>query len=73
MKKKKNTVGGRDIIVECDESLFGKGKYNRGRIRKSIWVVGFVERTPSKKIILCTVKKRNKKTMLNLINKFVDN
>ncbi|KAM0675238.1 hypothetical protein COBT_004285, partial [Conglomerata obtusa] len=64
---------GDDVIVECDESLFGKRKYNRGRTRKPIWVVGFVERTIDRKIILCTVKKRNKKTLNNLIIKSVNN
>lgn len=73
MKKNKCMIGGENVIVECDESLFGKRKYNRGRMRKPIWVVGFVERTNARKIVLCTVKKRNKKTLSNIINKYVDN
>ncbi|KAM0679442.1 hypothetical protein COBT_004182, partial [Conglomerata obtusa] len=49
-EKNKHILGGRNVIVECDESLFGKRKYNRGRMRKPIWVVGFVERTNARKI-----------------------
>ncbi|KAM0687634.1 hypothetical protein COBT_001120 [Conglomerata obtusa] len=64
MKNNKSIIGGQDIVVECDESLFGKKKYNRGRNRNPIWVVSFVERTPARKIILCTVKKRNKKNFI---------
>ncbi|KAM0673766.1 hypothetical protein GVAV_002854 [Gurleya vavrai] len=52
-------LGGNNIIVECDESLFGKRKYNRGRLRKQTWVVGFVEKQ-MKERFFCTVKKEIK-------------
>ncbi|KAM0685078.1 hypothetical protein COBT_003713, partial [Conglomerata obtusa] len=38
-------IGGDDIIVETDESKFGKRKYNRGHKVLGAWVVGLVERT----------------------------
>ncbi|KAM0673920.1 hypothetical protein GVAV_002438 [Gurleya vavrai] len=50
VKKNKKMLGGNNIIVECDESLFGKRKYNRGRLRKQTWVVGFVEKTDERKV-----------------------
>ncbi|KAM0674353.1 hypothetical protein GVAV_001966 [Gurleya vavrai] len=53
-------LDGNDVIVEMDESLFGKRKYNRGRRRDSIWVLGPVERTQARKIKLCIVKNRIK-------------
>lgn len=59
-------IGGSDIIVICDESLFGKRKYNRVLAKKPIWVVGFVERTNSHNIIFYTVKKSDKKTLTTL-------
>ena len=33
-------IGGEGIIVEIDESKFGKRKYHRGRIIDGVWVVG---------------------------------
>ncbi|KAM0686242.1 hypothetical protein COBT_002537 [Conglomerata obtusa] len=39
-------LGGNDVIVEGDKSLFGRRKYNLGRQRNQTWVVGFVEKTP---------------------------
>ncbi|KCZ75088.1 hypothetical protein H311_03940, partial [Anncaliia algerae PRA109] len=38
-------IGGDDIIVEIDESKFGKRKFNRGRKVEGVWVFGMVERT----------------------------
>ncbi len=49
MKKKIEKIGGDNIIVECEKSLFGRRKYNRKRQRKNTWIVGFVERTAKKK------------------------
>jgi len=36
---------GNPIIVEIDESKFGKRKYNRGRRVTANWVIGMVEKT----------------------------
>ena len=36
-------IGGEGIIVEIDESKFGKRKYNRGHRVEGVWVVGGVE------------------------------
>jgi hypothetical protein len=37
---------GNPIIVEINESKFGKVKYHRGHRVEGVWVVGGVERTP---------------------------
>ncbi|KAM0686421.1 hypothetical protein COBT_002354 [Conglomerata obtusa] len=58
VKKNSFLLGGDEIIVEMDESLFGKRKYNRGRIKKQSWVVGIIERTEYRRIQLCVVKKK---------------
>jgi len=39
-------IGGEGIIVEIDESKFGKRKYNRGHRVEGIWVVGVYLETP---------------------------
>ena len=38
-------IGGEGIIVEIDESKFGKRKYHRGHCVEGVWVFGGVERT----------------------------
>lgn len=40
----KENIGGEGKVVEIDESIFGKRKYNRGRFVESKWVLGGVER-----------------------------
>ncbi|KAM0678142.1 hypothetical protein BDAP_001154, partial [Binucleata daphniae] len=59
VKKTLGRIGGSEIKVEMDESAFGKRKYNRGSRRKTIWVLGAVEKTAQRRIRLCMVKKRN--------------
>jgi len=59
-------IGGDNSIVEIDESAFGKRKYNRGRITKTKWVVGGIDRI-SKKCFLKLVSQRNESTLRNII------
>lgn len=70
-KKFNSKIGGLNVIVEVDESKFGSRKYNRGRIIEGCWVLGLVERTPEKRIVLIKVKKRNEKTLTKKIKKYV--
>ncbi|CAO3657227.1 unnamed protein product [Mucor hiemalis] len=65
------TIGGDGIIVEIDESKFGKRKYHRGDRVEGVWVVGGVERTEERKVFLTTVTNRNSNTMEDIIRKFV--
>lgn len=64
-------IGGNGIIVEIDESKFGKRKYHRGDRVEGVWVVGGVERTEERKVFLTTVTNRNSNTMEDIIRKFV--
>lgn len=38
-------IGGRNKIVELDESKIGKRKYNRGQKVEGAWVIGGIERS----------------------------
>ncbi|EPR78318.1 hypothetical protein SLOPH_1875 [Spraguea lophii 42_110] len=69
LKYNKNIkLGGKRVIVEIDESKFGKRKYNRGHRVEGTWILGAVERTGKRKIVLQPVIKRNKE----VINKFCE-
>jgi transposase-like protein len=57
--------------VEIDEAKFGKRKYNRGHRVDGVWVLGMVERVPSRKIVLIAVDKRDKETLHSLIEQNV--
>ncbi|EIE75601.1 hypothetical protein RO3G_00305 [Rhizopus delemar RA 99-880] len=62
---------GQPIVVEIDESKFGKRKYNKGKRVDGVWVVGGVERTPERKVFLLTVPNRNQNTLKLIIDAFV--
>jgi hypothetical protein len=51
-------VGGDGIIVEIDESKFGKRKYNRGHRVDGYWVLEGVERTDERKLFVLTINDR---------------
>lgn len=53
-------------VVEIDESLFFKRKYNRGRFTNGQWYVGGVERG-SRRCFIVPVENRNAQTMMNVI------
>jgi len=65
-------IGGPGTTVEVDESMFGKRKYQRGRItgRRQCWILGGVCRE-SKECFLeeCPDNKRDRKTLEGLIVK----
>jgi transposase len=56
---------------EIDESHFGKKrKYNRGALRKNVWVFGLMKRD-SRKTFFRIVQKRDSETLLPLIKQHV--
>ena len=65
-------IGGKDIIVEIDESKFGKRKYNRGHHVDGVWIFGMVERTEERRIHLLAVDDRKANTLKNVLVKHVD-
>ncbi|XP_058628926.1 uncharacterized protein LOC131538808 [Onychostoma macrolepis] len=75
-EKRGQKVGGLNIRVHIDESKFRhRRKYARGRFggawRRKSWVFGMVEILPSRKPVLRLVDKRDKTTLLPIIEKHV--
>ena len=67
MQNHKQLIGGPGIIVEIDESKFGKRKYHRGHRVDGAWVFGGIERTPEKRVFAQIVEDRTEATLLRVI------
>ncbi|KCZ75951.1 hypothetical protein H311_03061 [Anncaliia algerae PRA109] len=65
-------IGGERIIVEVDESKFGKVKYNKGHRVDEVWIFGMVEKTIARKIVLAKVDNRKKETLEELALKYIN-
>jgi len=66
-----NMIGGDEVIVEIDESKFGKRKYHRGHKVEGVWVVGGRERTEERRMFAVIVDDRSAATLLDVITKYV--
>jgi ISXO2-like transposase domain len=64
-------IGGPGIMVQIDESKFGKRKYNRGHPVDGVWILGGVEITPERKIFLKVINNRNANTLVEIITSHV--
>jgi ISXO2-like transposase domain len=64
-------IGGDGIVVEIDESKFGKRKYHRGHTVEGSWVFGGVERTQERRVFLVEVADRTRETLFPLIKRFI--
>ncbi len=53
-------------VVEIDESLFLKRKYNRGRLTNGQWYIGGIE-SGTKKTFIVPVSNRNAQTIIRVI------
>ncbi len=62
-------IGGVGTIIEIDESVFSKRKYNRGRLVKELWVFGGVNRNNKKEMFIEIVPNRTTETLLEVTNK----
>ena len=63
-------IGGVGHIVEIDESLFGKRKYNRGHRVHGVWIFGGIDRTTGEMFAL-PVEKRNAAALTLIIKHFI--
>ena len=64
-------IGGDGVIVELDESKFGKRKHHRGHLVQGVWVLGGVERTPERRVFLTAVPDRSMETLEDVISRHV--
>src|SRR5262249_44142369 len=55
-------IGGPGVVVEIDESKFGKRKYHRGHRVEGVWVLGGVERTEERRLFVESVPDRTAAT-----------
>lgn len=76
---KKTKIGGRNCIVEIDETKIGKRKNNKGHKVEGAWVIGGIERSrlknklpyENKKLCMCPILKRDSESIEKIISKYV--
>lgn len=71
MMHNEQKIGGPNVVVEIDESKFGKRMYNRGHRIEGVWVVGGVERTAERRMFAIRVEDRTAKTLMDIIESYV--
>ncbi len=66
-----DVIGELDVVVEIDESKFGKRNYHRGHAVEGVWVFGEIERTAEKRCFVEVVEDRAAATLLDAISRHV--
>lgn len=65
-------IGGEGIVVQIDESKFGKRKYNKGRRVEGHWVLGMIaDGSEDLRLELCPDNKRSARDLIPIIQKHV--
>ncbi|KAI4293474.1 hypothetical protein PAPHI01_2748, partial [Pancytospora philotis] len=64
-------IGGPGVVVEVDESKFGKRKFHRGHRVDGTWVLGAVEKASRKRILMLPVANRTRETLLGILARYV--
>ena len=63
---RQEAIGGQGIVVEIDETLIVKRKYDRGRILSQIWLFGGIERVGKKRFVVPLVGQKRDKHLFTL-------
>ena len=61
-------IGGEGVIVEIDESKFGRRKYNRGKRVEGTWIIGGIERTERRRFFVKVVERRDSETIVDVLS-----
>ena len=75
---KNRRIGGRNEIVEIDESKIAKRKYNKGHKVEGVWVIGGIQRSrlknkiknENKKMFLLPIEERNIENINEIVKKY---
>ncbi|KAG0436717.1 hypothetical protein DMUE_4088 [Dictyocoela muelleri] len=59
-------IGCPNVVAEIDECTFGKRNFNRGHHVEGIWVVGMVEITSERKLVLIRLRIEAERHYMNL-------
>jgi len=66
-------MGGAGSVVEIDEAMIGRRKYNRGRLIQETWVLGIIDvHTNDLRIEVCPGNQRDAATLLAIISRNVE-
>lgn len=64
-------IGGQGVVIEIDESKFGKRKYHCGHHVEGVWVIGGVEGTNERLMFAEVVDRRDTQTLMDVISRHV--
>jgi transposase-like protein len=65
-------IGGVGVIVQVDESKFGRRKYKKGRRTEGHWVLGLIaDGSEDLRLAICPNNKRSVAELIPLIKKYV--
>ena len=64
-------IGGEGIVVEIDESKFGKRKFHKGKHVDGVWVFGGIERGNKENCFFVVVEDRSSATLLPIIEQYI--
>ena len=62
-------LGGDGVVVQVDEALIGRRKYNRGRLVQGTWVVGMINEPGSIRLEIC--ERRDAATLGDIVARHV--
>lgn len=64
-------IGGPGMIVQVDEALVGRRKFNVGRGLRESWIFGMVDEAGQLRMEICPGGKRDRKTLTTILEKHV--